>query len=195
MEKRFVSDCVYELDVCKEYHKSLMWILPIERFLQMAAIFYMVAAIVYRVMAGPNELVSYGVLILITYFVIKELFSGGKTDYKRMIATNNGEAVHTTVTVAEDIHAQNTDQGTSMHFGFKQVRYIAETKNLFVIMMEQNMGVLLDKRTLNGGTVEELTEMLLQRSTDMKRKKCLNGKEARIRKAAIVVLLLIFIAL
>ena len=195
MGKRFESQCTYDLAVCREYQRSLAGILPVEKVLQYAAILCLAAGVIFRLTGGANGTADYAVMVLLMYFLMKDATSGGKREYKRMAATNNGEPIQTAVTVEEDIHAQDLDHGTSLHFAFEQVKLIGETKNLLIIMMENNQGVLVDKRSLSGGSAEELMAVLFERCTKLKRKQVLKGTDARIRKAAIIILIILYVIL
>lgn len=108
---------------------------------------------------------------------------GGGVQYKRILSNSGGQPPRTVVTVSgEGIRTENTYNGNVNSFEFGRVRKIVETKNLLILMLEYRQGLIIDKRTLTGSSVEELKSYLLAACPNVKKKKVRTLQGARIRE-------------
>lgn len=109
-----------------------------------------------------------------------------------MISNNNGQPPRNRMTVTEEgFQAQNLDNGNVTNFAFSRVLGIAETENLLIMMVEYRQGFIIDKRTLTGGTYDELVEFLFSACTNLKKRKIYTGRGSKIRKIIILLLMLV----
>lgn len=128
-------------------------------------------------------------------FVIRapQLIAGkkGNLQYKRMVHANGGKTVHQIITFEEtDIRTVNRDNKNENHYGYDQILSLIETKNLLLLTMKYRLCLVVEKRWLKGGTVEELKAFLQNRCPNVK-KKVRGDKFGRIVNIVLIVVLVI----
>lgn len=194
--KCFESTVTCDLPTYKEFMRSLTNLAKSRTFIQMFAIIYMTAYIIAIPFFQPSGMLGLAAIILVVYGIFKWANRGGGMAYKRLVGNNNGINPRNHITIADGkIHAQNLDNGNSLCFDFDKVRKIGETKNLIVILLDLHQGLMLDKRTLTGGTAEDLKHHLLSNCPKLKKKKVQKGNGYHIRHRIVVVLFAICLVL
>lgn len=194
--KQFQSTVTCDLPIYKEFMRSLTNMVKSRAFLQVLAIIYMAAYVLTIPFFEPSNIVLLTAIILLIYGIIKWVNRGGGLGYKRLVSNNNGQVPRNHITIAEGkIHARNLDNGNTLCFDFDKVRKIGETKNLIVILLDLQQGLMLDKRTLSGGTLEELRNHLLTNCPKLKKRKVQTGNGYHIRHKIVVALFILCVVL
>ena len=87
------------------------------------------------------------VFIMLFVLIILNIISGKKNmQYKRMVSENNGVPVTNQVTIDLDgVHIVNIDTNNKKDYLFERILSIAETKNLLILKMEYDLGLILNK--------------------------------------------------
>lgn len=128
---------------------------------------------------------------LLVYVGVKlyEIYS--KRYYKRVVVDNGGAEPKFIQSFDENgITFLDVIQDGKRIYRYDAIRRIGETKNLILLVMEQGLILVVDKRTLEGGTREELLEYLFAKCTKLKKKKLFTGKKLYIRGVVLGGLLL-----
>ena len=125
-----------------------------------------------------------GILSLFLLLILK-IIGKNKTSYKISKDLNNGTDVHINVEINNEKISNYT---------FNQIISLIETKNFVILKLKHNLGIIIDKTSLTGGTKEDLIHHLLSVCENIKKKKIIKSKNWIIlRKFSFVVLFLIFI--
>lgn len=96
----------------------------------------------------------------------------GNIQYKRSLVANGGKPVHGALLFYEDgFTDRNLDTGNEVAYRYDQIRKIIETNHLLVLVLDYRLGVLLDKDTIAGGSLEDLKAFLLEKSQKIRKKK------------------------
>lgn len=195
--KQFQSAVTYDLPTYKEFMRCLTNMVTSHTFIQIFAIVYLSAFVFLIVYWGQYvSFLTIACILLIIFGIIKLINRGGGLQYKRIISNNHGQTPRNRMTIANgQIHALNLDNGNSVYFDFDKVRGIGETGNLIIILLEFRQGLMIDKRTLTGGTKEELLSYLLSACPSLKKRKVQTGKGHRIRNKIIFALLILGVVL
>lgn len=127
-----------------------------------ACIFYLITALESR---------YYRFLYLILFcvmgtFRIIRFFRRKKADlpYQHVLLRNDGEAPQQIVTFERDgIRSRNDNTGAEVFDEYDQIQYLMESENLLVLVSNRNTTHLIDKRSLSGGTRDELETYLRAR--------------------------------
>ena len=115
-----------------------------------------------------------------------------KTQYKRSLMSNGGQQVHEVSYIHEGgIREVNSGNGNAYDYGFDLVRGIVETPNLLMLMLNYSSYLILDKRYIQGGSVEELKAYIFAHCPNIKKKKCKNTAAGKwIGRIVVAVLVL-----
>ena len=131
-------------------------------------------------------------LFFAAYVGIKLYEIYGKRYYKRLVVENGGAEPKYVQTFDENgINFLNVIQDSKRTYSYSAVRRIGETKNLLLLIMEQELILVVDKRTLEGGTSEELIDYLFVKCANLKKKKLYTRKRLYVRGAVLGVLMLL----
>lgn len=105
----------------------------------------------------------------------------GDIQYKRTLASNGGKPMSNSLFFMEDsIQALNNDTGNKVSYTYDQIIYIVETQNLLLLVMKYRLCLVVDKRTLVGGTKDDFAAFLLERCPNNRRKKPRSDKSGKI---------------
>jgi len=133
---------------------------------------------------------------------IFKMIDRSKLQYNRSISANGGKPLHHTVTINQDGILIVEDDGNKSTYKFEQIIGMGETKNLIILKMKYNLGIIVQKDTLTGGTQEELVSYLVEKCANLKPKKLVKTQYARIFQdcmigmiGLLVVLAIIFFAI
>lgn len=134
-----------------------------------------------------GELVAknYGYIFLfgglwIFLIVLAKVAGRSKIQYNRSLVANGGKALHHTVTVNDTGIVIVEDGGNKNTYQFEQILGLNETENLLILRLKYNLGIIVHKKTLTGGTQEELVSYLYQKCPNLKPKKIVKNTAARI---------------
>ena len=134
-----------------------------------------------------------GILSLFLLLILK-IIGKNKTSYKISKDLNNGTDVHINVEINNEKIIMTSDNGNISNYTFNQIISLIETKNFVILKLKHNLGIIIDKTSLTGGTKEDLINHLLSVCENIKKKKNIKSKNWIIlRKFSFVVLFLIFI--
>lgn len=134
-----------------------------------------------------------GILSLFLLLILK-IIGKNKTSYKISKDLNNGTDVHINVEINNEKIIMTSDNGNISNYTFNQIISLIETKNFVILKLKHNLGIIIDKTSLTGGTKEDLINHLLSVCENIKKKKIIKSKNWIIlRKFSFVVLFLIFI--
>lgn len=192
-DKEFQSLVTWDLDTYKEFSKGAISIMRHRMIIEVIGIFYLIAfMLAMGVMRMDMDFFSVAIIFLIVWGVVKFVTRKGDLQYKRMLSNNNGQPPRNQIIISgEGIQTQNLDNGNATNFEFQRILSIMETKNLLILMMEYRQGLVIDKRTLTGGTSEELAACLLSICTNLKKRKINSGRGSKIRKRIFLLLFVI----
>ena len=108
-----------------------------------------------------------------------------------MVHANGGKPVHQLYFFDENsILTRNRDNGNENRYGYDQIYSIIESKNLLILTMKYRLCLIVEKRWLRGGTVEELKAHLLNSCPNCK-KRIRRDKAGRIVNIILAVIMLI----
>lgn len=189
--------CVYthDLAVQKEFSKGAVYAKPLHRFLNIAVIallspFY---PLMVFVLDSAEEYCRSILTITSFYLVIGGLrmisHRGGGIAYKRILYTNGGNPPRCDIRFLDDKILQISEFGDIQNtFRYEQIKSILETQNLFLLGMDYQLYLIVDKRNLTAG---DFSDFLLCRCTGVKKQKVVNVRlSQRLTKIKYFVILL-----
>lgn len=140
-----------------------------------------------------QNVMLFGVLFIIFILIIK-ITGRSKIVYKRSKFLNNNEDIETTVNINEEKIIMTSKNGNITNYSFDQIIGIVETKNLLILKLKYNMGIIIDKSNLTGGTKDELIEFLFSVCKNIKTKKVVCDKIWLIlRRSTLVIFVILFV--
>ena len=192
MEQRaFQSKVSYDRQTLREMNVAGLYAAKGGFVAFLFAVYMLICEIILILVDGDpfyRWLIPVLLLVFVVVFLINIL---GKQNYKRMLVQHGGQEPHYLQTFGEDgITFLNMTRDSKQTYGYYMIRKIAETKNLFVLIMEQELLLVVDKRTLEGGTREQLLDYLYSKCGNLKKKKLQTKKKLYVRVAVLGVLLL-----
>lgn len=191
--KEFRSLVTLTLDTYKEFSQGIKSARFLYRAAAIAAIIYLLVYIAGVLYAGePFGFPAAVIIILVIFILSKIMLRDGGLQYKRMVSNNNGQAVRNRLTItAAGLHAVNPDTGNQSTYQLDKVLSIAETDNLFILLIEYKQGLIVDKRTLEGGSREEFTDFLITNCPNLKKRKIYSGRSTKVFSTIIIILLVV----
>ena len=151
-------------------------------------LFVVLALLVLCIILRDYEtVITFGVIFLIFAFLIK-VTGRNKLQYKRYKSLNNNEDLETHIKIGKEKIISTSKKGDTASYEFSQIIGIIETKNLLILKLEYNMGIIINKNNLEGGTKEELIDYLFPVCNNLKKKKVTNSKRWLIVRRVIFVL-------
>ena len=141
---------------------------------------------------------SYGMVILIgiicvVFLILFKIIEINKIQYKRTKNLNNGEDLKQTIKISDGNIVLTSQKGDTSSYKLSQIIGIIETKNLFILKLKYNVGIIVDKNNLTGGSKEEFIDYLYENCTNLKTKKVVQSKKwITIRRIFLGLCLLIF---
>lgn len=169
---RFQTDTLYDLALHNEFSDGFR---HASKFRTVLGIFVLLVLPVYAFWAQDRESLIFYLILNVVVFAIfaPQLYSRKKGDlqYKRALHANNGQPPYQILTFFEnEVEICNRDTQNKNRYGYDQIRSIIETKNLLILTMEYRLCLIVEKRWLKGGTVDELKSWLLSRCPNCKKK-------------------------
>lgn len=135
----------------------------------------------------------FSAVMLVVYLMQNR--KGGDIHYKRMLQMNNGEPPHLIIDICADgIHCTHRTNGNKNELRYDMFRSIIDTPNLLIMVMQHRQCLILEKRWLQGGTVQELSDFLLNNCPNIKRKRLRKTTFGKwMRRVAVVCFVITFI--
>lgn len=142
---------------------------------------------------------SYGLVIIIgiicgIFLIIYKVAGINKIQYKRTKNLNNGEDLRQTFKVSCGNIVLTSQKGDTSSYKLSQIISIIEAENLFILKLKYNVGIIVDKNNLTGGSKEEFINYLFENCENLKSNKVINSKKwVIIRRVFLGICLLIFL--
>lgn len=171
MDNQIKAETILDFPVYQEFQRSYTY----SNALTVAARIVLILTSVYYICQFDSPMLLFGFVLISAVYLITQLIQnrrGGNTQYKRMLASNNGKPNHFVLQFREeDILDTNQDSGNVYTYRYDQIRQLINTPKLLLVVLQYRLCVIIDKEKITGGTPEELMDFLLQRSPNMKKKK------------------------
>lgn len=171
-EKEFQSKYTLDLDTYREFSKGYIGVKKIGQVF-----------LVLFVLCGVSQIFARNYWYIFAFFglwlllmLTTKILNPTKVQYNRSISANGGKPLHHTVTINKDGILIAEDGGNKSNYKFEQIIGIGETKNLLILKMKYNLGIILRKDTLIGGSQEELANFLSEKCSNLKPKKIVQTK-------------------
>lgn len=120
--------------------------------------------------------IGYSVFVIF-YMLMCILLSKNKINYKRTLENNKGNPPTINIELTEEeIRGTNLETKNKIGYLYTQIIGIIETKNLIILKMNYNQGLILNKNTLSGGTETELIEYVYSKCPNIKNGKVIKSK-------------------
>lgn len=180
----FIS--TYKLDYAKykEFSKGFMASKKSTIILSFLLILLFIIYLIYEMYSA----IIWIAIIFLLLMIITRITGSYKMSYKRSKSLNDNEDIETTVKINNEKIIMTSKKGNVANYSFDQIVNIIETKNLLILKFKYNMGIIIDKNNIEGGTKEELIEYLFSVSKNIKKKKVYKTNIGLItRKIAIIV--------
>lgn len=144
-----------------------------------ANIIFMVIAIIllllYMIQGSYGTVILIGI-ICVVFLLLFKIIGINKIQYKRTKNLNNGEDLKQTIKISDGNIVLTSQKGDTSSYKLSQIIGIIETKNLFILKLKYNVGIIVDKNNLIGGSKEEFIDYLYENCTNLKTKKVVQSK-------------------
>lgn len=182
----------YILD-SKKYKEFLMGYISTRKFVIIDLIILIISSLLLLYTQSYSIIMAIGIVSIILLLILR-IVGRNKNSYKVSKDLNNGIDLNINVTINKEKIILTSDNGNISNYTFNQIISLAETTNLIILKFKHNLGIIIDKNTLTGGTKEELINYLLSVCENIKKKKIIQSKSWIIlRKCSFVFLLLVFV--
>lgn len=110
------------------------------------------------------------VLLLMEWQNHRKNKDGGK-EYRQLLFENQGNAPHRLTCFEEDhLYTRNLRTDNERTIPYSHFVKLLESRNLLVLILDVDLSLLIDKRSLTGGTSGELVAFLRQKCPNLKKK-------------------------
>lgn len=159
---KFRSDFYYDLPAHKEYNQLLMDAMgrnAMMNTLTMCSMLFLLTQL-------DNTVTLIVTLILNIFYLGHHWFQkvrskDGGPVYQQILQKNNDTMPHQVVTLeAEGVRSRNPLTKNCIFDPYESVRYMMESQNLLILVTDQRMCHILDKRFINGGSREDVIAFL-----------------------------------
>ena len=188
---KFVS--TYTLN-SKRYKEFSLGYVATRKFLLIDFIILIILSLLLLYLKSYSTIITVGIISIILILFIR-LLTRNRSSYKVTKDLNNGTDLKVSVTINNEKIIMNSDNGNVSNYTFNQIIYLIETTNLIILKFKHNMGIIIDKSTLTGGTKEELVNHLFSVCENIKKKKLVQAKKWIILRRCSFVFLLIILVL
>lgn len=171
-QKEFSSKYTLDYKTYKEFSSGYISTRKSSMITLFVVLVLLILCIIYR---NYETVITFGVIFAIFAFLIK-VTGRNKLQYKRYKSLNNNEDVEANIKIGKEKIISTSKKGDTSSYEFSQIIGIIETKNLLVLKLEYNMGIIINKNNLEGGTKEELIDYLFSVCNNLKKKKVTNSK-------------------
>lgn len=132
-----------------------------------------------NLLVGNYQVVVFFSIFLLLYLFFLRLLIRNKMGYYRTLESHGGKEIHNKITITDEgIIGENLDGGNKTTYQFEQVIGVVETENLIILQLKYNLGIILSKEKLQGGTKEELFAHLKEVCSRWKKKKVFHAKNS-----------------
>ena len=190
-QKEFSSKYTLDYKTYKEFSSGYIATRRSSMITLFVVLVLLILCIIYR---NYEIVITFGVIFAIFAFLIK-VTGRNKLQYKRYKSLNNNEDVEANIKIGKEKIISTSKKGDTSSYEFSQIIGIIETKNLLVLKLEYNMGIIINKNNLEGGTKEELIDYLFSVCNNLKKKKVTNSKRWLVVRKVMFVLLAIIVIL
>ena len=190
-QKEFSSKYTLDYKIYKEFSNGYIATKKSSMITLFVVLVLLILCIIYR---NYETVIIFGVIFAIFAFLIK-VTGRNKLQYKRYKSLNNNEDVEANIKIGKEKIISTSRKGDTSSYEFSQIIGIIETKNLLVLKLEYNMGIIINKNNLEGGTKEELIDYLFSVCNNLKKKKVTNSKRWLVVRKVMFVLLAIIVIL
>lgn len=193
----FRCNYTHDLSVQKEFAQGAVHAKPINRFASIAVI--LMLAWYYPLMVfyleAPGEYCKAVLTFASIFLAVEGIRSftsrGGGLHYKRMVFSHGGSAPQYSIAFLEDgILSRTNPVSSENHFQYRQIRRICETEHLYLLEMQYQLYLIVDKRTLTGSR-EDFIAFLLPRCVNLKKQKIFHDRPGRLLKRGMWIVLLL----
>ena len=189
--KEFKSNYVMDLEIYKEFANGFI-------STSMRAICCRLIIIIYVItcfLLNQQDIAMMFISIYLLIILINKLTGRNLIQYKRSLSINNGKPVSTEVLIDETgIQGINIDKNNKTYYNFNQILSVTETKNLIILKMKYNLGIIINKNNLEGGSKEALINFIFDKCQNIKKKKVVQSKYGEIfLKLYILMLIVLFV--
>ena len=190
-QKEFSSKYILDYKTYKEFSNGYIATRKSSMITLFVVLVLLILCIIYR---NYETVITFGVIFAIFAFLIK-VTGRNKLQYKRYKSLNNNEDVEANIKIGKEKIISTSKKGDTSSYEFSQIIGIIETKNLLVLKLEYNMGIIINKNNLEGGTKEDLINYLYFVCNNLKKKKVTNTKGWLILRRIMFGLLVITVIL
>ena len=99
---------------------------------------------IYMYTKRYDIIIAVGIIFLLLLLLTK-ITGRNKLQYKRYKSLNNNEDLESTIKIGKEKIISTTQKGDTTSYEFNQIIGIIETKNLLILKLKYNMGIILDK--------------------------------------------------
>lgn len=192
MEKNreFSSVCTFDY---KKYKEFVLGAVSTRKMNILFMFVSLLLLILYMIMGSYGLVIIIGIICGI-FLIIYKVAGINKIQYKRTKNLNNGEDLRQTFKVSCGNIVLTSQKGDTSSYKLSQIISIIETENLFILKLKYNVGIIVDKNNLTGGSKEEFINYLFENCENLKAKKVINSKKwVIIRRVFLGICLLIFL--
>lgn len=192
MEKNneFSSVCTFDY---KKYKEFALGAVSTRKMNILFMFVSLLLLILYMIMGSYGLVIIIGIICGI-FLIIYKVAGINKIQYKRTKNLNNGEDLRQTFKVSCGNIVLTSQKGDTSSYKLSQIISIIETENLFILKLKYNVGIIVDKNNLTGGSKEEFINYLFENCENLKSKKVIDSKKwVIIRRVFLGICLLIFL--
>ena len=192
MEKNneFSSVCTFDY---KKYKEFALGAVSTRKMNILFMFVSLLLLILYMIMGSYGLVIIIGIICGI-FLIIYKVAGINKIQYKRTKNLNNGEDLRQTFKVSCGNIVLTSQKGDTSSYKLSQIISIIETENLFILKLKYNVGIIVDKNNLTGGSKEEFINYLFENCENLKSNKVINSKKwVIIRRVFLGICLLIFL--
>ena len=188
--KEFSSVCTFDY---KKYKEFALGAVSTRKMNILFMFVSLLLLILYMIMGSYGLVIIIGIICGI-FLIIYKVAGINKIQYKRTKNLNNGEDLRQTFKVSCGNIVLTSQKGDTSSYKLSQIISIIETENLFILKLKYNVGIIVDKNNLTGGSKEEFINYLFENCENLKSKKVINSKKwVIIRSVFLGICLLIFL--
>ena len=169
---RFTSDITLDLPLFQEYRRLFV---DSSRKNAVVRLVQLYCALVFILFMDKNAY-TVGFLIFTAFFILAEWRTHRKNKdgglvYKQMLHQADGNIPHNIVSFLEDgILFHNPHTANDVVERYESIRELRESRNLLLLISDLELYRVIDKRTLTGGTSQELIGFLRKKCPQLKRR-------------------------
>lgn len=188
--KEFSSVCTFDY---KKYKEFALGTVSTRKMNILFMFVSLLLLILYMIMGSYGLVIIIGIICGI-FLIIYKVAGINKIQYKRTKNLNNGEDLRQIFKVSCGNIVLTSQKGDTSSYKLSQIISIIETENLFILKLKYNVGIIVDKNNLTGGSKEEFINYLFENCENLKAKKVINSKKwVIIRRVFLGICLLIFL--